>query len=150
VQRFDVRVKRPMKGFAENPIIGWGISDEYDKYADGHVGYHNLLMSTGLIGFTFWMLLWGNFIKKMLETYQRFPKKNHYKKIPLVLISFALSILMIHVSVQWFGYLIGFNNAFAIALLFMMGQMVFYPGRTIESIDRNNNTTVFAEAGLGK
>ncbi|MGK9477945.1 hypothetical protein ACSSV9_14135 [Melioribacter sp. OK-6-Me] len=145
VQRFDVRAKRPMEGFRENPIIGWGIGDEYQQYGDGHVGYHNLLMSSGLIGFTLWMLLWGNFIKKMLEKYQRLKKGKTNKNVPLVLISFSLSILIIHTSVQWFGYLIGFNNAFAIALLFMMGQRVFYYVSTIESIERNYKTNVITE-----
>jgi len=148
-KRFDVRAKRPLRGFTENPIIGWGISDEYKQYADGHVGYHNLLMSAGLIGFIFWMLLWGNFIKKMLEANQRI-KGNAYKNIPLVLISFSLSILIIHTTTQWFGYLIGFNNAFAIALLFMMGQRIFYPDRTMETIDKNYKTIISTETSLSK
>jgi len=126
VKRFDVRIKRPMAGFAANPILGWGVGKEYSQYGDGHVGYHNLLMSAGLIGFTFWMLLWLNFIRKMLEAYRRFCEKHPYKYIPLVLIAFAGSILIIHTSAQWFGYLIGFNNALAIALLFTLGHRIYY------------------------
>ncbi len=87
-------------------------------------------MSAGLIGFTFWMLLWANFAKKMIETYQRFNRRHPYKNIPLVLLSFAFSILIIHTSVQWFGYLIPFNNALAIAILFTLGQKVYYMERS--------------------
>jgi len=124
-KRFDVRVKRPMAGFAANPIFGWGVGQEYQRYRDGHIGYHNLLMSSGLIGFTFWMLLWLNFIRKMMETYLKFQKKHHYKNVPLVLIAFAGSIFIIHTTAQWFGYLMGFNTALAIALLFTMGHRMY-------------------------
>lgn len=142
VKRFDVRVKRPMAGFAANPLIGWGVGEEFSSYSDGHVGYHNLLMSTGLIGFTFWMLLWLNFIRKMLGTYQSFRKSYPYKNIPLVLIAFGGSILIIHTSAQWFGYLIGFNNALAIALLFTLGQRVFYLDRKPVKIPAVQSTTL--------
>lgn len=125
-QRFDVRVKKPLAGFAANPIFGWGVGNEFNRYSDGHVGYHNLLMSSGIIGFTFWMLLWLNFIKKMSDINKVLRKDHPYKKIPLVLIAFAISILIIHTSVQWFGYLVGFNNAFMIALLFTLGHRVYF------------------------
>lgn len=141
VKRFDVRVKRPMAGFAANPLIGWGVGKKFSSYSDGHVGYHNLLMSTGLIGFTFWMLLWLNFIQKMLETYQRLWKRHPYKNIPLVLITFGGSILIIHTSAQWFGYLIWFNNALAIAFLFTLGQRVFYLDRKPVKIPAEQSTT---------
>jgi len=135
-QRFDVRVKRPMAGFADNPIFGWGIGKEFQLYSDSHVGYHNLLMSAGLIGFTFWMLLWLNFIWKMLKAYSRFHNQHPYKNVPLVFISFTISILIIHTSAQWFGYLMGFNNALAMALLFTLGHRVYYLDRKLLNLRR--------------
>ena len=73
--------------------------------------------------------------------YQRFRKRHPYKNIPLVLIAFGGSILIIHTSAQWFGYLIGFNNALAIALLFNLGQRVFYLDRKPVKITAGQSTT---------
>jgi len=139
-QRFDVRVKRPLAGFSANPIFGWGVGHEFNRYSDGHVGYHNLLMSSGIIGFAFWMLLWLNFIRKMIDRNHVLRKDHPYKRIPLVLIAFAISILIIHTSVQWFGYLIGFNNALMIALLFTLGHRVYYiRRRVVRQVENKSN-----------
>jgi len=126
LQRFDVRIKGPMKGFYKSPLIGWGVGDKANFYSDSHVGFHNLLMAGGLIGATLWGLLWLNFINKMLSAYQKFDSGNPYKNIPLVLISFLFSMLIIHAASQWFGYLISFNRTLVTALLFTLGHRIYY------------------------
>ncbi|MCD4741196.1 MAG: hypothetical protein K8R67_01765 [Desulfobacteraceae bacterium] len=126
LKRFDVRVKRPMLGFSKSPFIGLGVGMKYNFYADGHVGYHNLLMSSGIIGFLLWIMLWGMFLIKMLKLFNKMSPLHPYKTTPLILIAFMISILLIHTSTQWFGFLINFNNALFIALLFAMGSRLYY------------------------
>ncbi len=48
--RLERRVPRVMKKWRESPITGWGFSNEYFTYADGHVGNHNLLLHSGITG----------------------------------------------------------------------------------------------------
>lgn len=48
--RLERRVPRVMKKWRESPITGWGFSNEYFSYADGHVGNHNLLLHSGITG----------------------------------------------------------------------------------------------------
>ena len=49
--RLDVRAPRVVQGFESSTIfLGAGFSDHYFNYADGHVGYHNILLNTGIFG----------------------------------------------------------------------------------------------------
>jgi hypothetical protein len=58
VSRFDVRGPRVMEGFRESTIItGAGFSKIFYKYQDGHVGYQNMLLNTGIIGMLLFALL---------------------------------------------------------------------------------------------
>jgi hypothetical protein len=52
ISRYDVRAPRVMEGFLSSSIVlGAGFSDHFYKYADGHVGYHNMLLNAGIAGF---------------------------------------------------------------------------------------------------
>jgi hypothetical protein len=53
LSRIDVRGPRVMKKFLENPILGWGFSNQYYKYQDGHVGHHNILLNAGVVGYIY-------------------------------------------------------------------------------------------------
>lgn len=51
ISRYDVRAPKVMEGFMSSSIIlGAGFSDHFYRYADGHVGYHNILLNTGIAG----------------------------------------------------------------------------------------------------
>lgn len=60
LQRLDQRAPRVLEKFKENPIFGWGMSDEYRNYRDSHIGHHNLLLNVGLIGY---IIVFAYFIK---------------------------------------------------------------------------------------
>lgn len=59
LQRISERSPKVMKKWSERPIFGWGNSNIAREYADGHVGNQNLLMTTGIVGFS---LLIGFFL----------------------------------------------------------------------------------------
>jgi hypothetical protein len=48
--RLDRRAPRVMKKFRESPITGQGFSAGYFEYGDTHVGNHNILLHSGVIG----------------------------------------------------------------------------------------------------
>lgn len=60
--RITKRLPVVVDKFYERPILGWGFSDEFFEYFDGHVAWATILMSGGLIGgiiaalFTFYLI----------------------------------------------------------------------------------------------
>ena len=51
LSRLTERGPRVMKKFYEQPVLGYGFSEEYYKFLDGHVGNQSLLLNGGIIGF---------------------------------------------------------------------------------------------------
>jgi len=92
-----------MSYFYKNPLTGFGFSDTVNS--DSHVGNQNLLMTTGIIGYSLFMFLWLNFSYKLLLTAKRLSYNNPYKKALKVLVIGLVGILIIHsTSTQIFGY----------------------------------------------
>ncbi len=106
LQRIDVRGPRVMKIFRENPIFGWGYSNTYQKYQDGHVGNQTLLMFSGITGF---LLLSGfllYFIMKLLKLYLILEKHHPFKSTIPIFIIFLLGLYLIHLtSAQQFNFI---------------------------------------------
>jgi hypothetical protein len=103
LQRFDVRLPIVLKGFYQNPIIGWGFSDTYFKYSDGHVGNFNLLLQVGIAGFFLWLYFWFFFFKTTNSFIKRssFENKNALKVLNLGVIG----MLILHFTTyQFFAY----------------------------------------------
>ena len=66
-QRLDIRGPRVLSKFKESPVFGWGFSDQYFEYRDGHVGHHTTLLNVGIVGyliFTFFFVKWLILITK--------------------------------------------------------------------------------------
>lgn len=58
IGRYDVRAPRVIEGyFSSTIILGAGFSDHFFKYADGHVGYHNILLNTGIAGLILFLFI---------------------------------------------------------------------------------------------
>ena len=106
LQRLDTRGPRVMNKWKENPIFGWGLSNVAKEYADGHVGNQNLLMSTGIAGYS---LLIGFILFICISLYNasRRAKNIHYlKTTSLIILIYLLGWFIIHsTSVQQFSYL---------------------------------------------
>ena len=126
LKRLSERGPRVIKVWKENPIFGWGFSDISRKYQDGHVGNQNLLMTSGLVGFS---LLFGfliYFCNKILQIYLKSPFYFSLKKALIVFIIFLLGWFFIHsTSGQHFNYL-GIP-AFIIpqAIFFSFGALIY-------------------------
>ncbi len=123
--RLTSRGPAVMEKFRESPVIGWGYGDEARKYTDGHVGNQNLLMHNGVIGYLFWLMLWLNFVLKMINLDKSITSANPYKNIPKLFIIMLLGILIINASAQWFGYLLQFLPGFTILFLFTFASFVY-------------------------
>lgn len=98
LQRLTVRGPRVMAAWRESPIIGWGFSDMFYAYADGHVGNQTNLLNLGIIGFIAIHLIYLSFFFK---TY-RFGRRNEIKKIignaPIVFLFALVALFLAHSS----------------------------------------------------
>ncbi|UCH92191.1 MAG: O-antigen ligase family protein, partial [Candidatus Aminicenantes bacterium] len=98
LQRIDKRLPRVLEGFEQNPILGWGFSETYRKYSDGHVGTFNLLLQVGIIGLILFVNLWINYLKMIFFTRKRLSKSNVLKNPLLVLVIAFLGILILQLT----------------------------------------------------
>lgn len=65
--RLSQRTPRVMKKYWESPLLGYGFSDEYYKYADDHVAIPNLLLNFGIVGFVYLHILLITITLKILR-----------------------------------------------------------------------------------
>jgi len=106
LHRLDVRSKNVMEGWKQNPIFGWGLSDNGYLYGDGHVGNQCLLAMSGIIGF---ILLNGFLIYFMYKLFMLYFKSDWRllgRRSTLVFIMFLVGWFFIHsTSGQQFNYI---------------------------------------------
>lgn len=117
--RFNIRAPRVMEGFYSSSIIlGAGFSDLYFTYEDGHIGYNNLLLNAGVLGFlviiySFWKLL-----------RKPFSKPPGYKFVYIRASTIPLIMLLIlNTGFQTIGFNLGFNRIILIIFSIMLIDM---------------------------
>jgi len=127
--RVEIRIPKVMKNFKESPVFGTGFSDEALKFADGHIGMHNMLREGGIIGMLIYMILFFNIFNKLLIQRSRIRNSN-IKNTFLIFIAILIGLLFEHTtSTQYFGYLIGFDPVekwFMLTLLFAFFNEIYY------------------------
>jgi hypothetical protein len=127
LMRLDVRRPRVMSKFYESPIVGWGYGSVAREYDDGHVGNENLLMHTGIIGYSLWLLLLLNFIFKMNQLNNKLSPKNPYKNIPILFIIFIIGMFIINAGAQhFFNYQLSYVGGFFLCFIFVFASFVSF------------------------
>ena len=118
--RLTERNDNVMNKFRENPIFGFGFSDEFNKFNDGHVGNQNLLLNVGIVGFSLFFIVIFLYIRKIVLARSTLKQNNGYRKGINIFIVGILALYIIHSSsVQIFGYNVCFsqiNKMFLLAL----------------------------------
>ena len=133
LSRLDERGPRVMKKFWESPVLGWGGSKTGVEFSDGHVGNQNLLMRYGIVGFSLMILFWLAFIIKLLFINKTLTNKNPYKNLPLLFISFMLSMILIHsTSSQWFAFGFGFTRGYVLFFVLSFANFVYWEAQIEE------------------
>ncbi len=94
--RLSERLPRLLEGTKQNPILGWGFSDTFDYYRDGHVGWVNQILQMGIIGLLLFITFWFSFCKFNLNLSKKLAPQNPFK-VSLKTINLGLlSLLIIH------------------------------------------------------
>ncbi len=102
--RTTVRSERVLTKWKENPVFGWGFSDTYFSYGDGHVGNQSILLHSGIIGA---FLIFAFFVRFNLRLLIAGIKNNnrYYSKSLLVFVIFFIGWFIIHsTSGQQFAF----------------------------------------------
>jgi len=105
LDRFTKKGPRVLEGFSKSTIIfGAGFSDLFYEYANGHVGFHNILLNSGVIGF---IGLMGFAILLMTRPYRivnQISISSHIKPILRNLPMLMPTLLIINSSTQFWGF----------------------------------------------
>lgn len=128
--RYDIRAPKVMKGFFDSSIVfGAGFSNIFFKYSDEHVGYHNILLNTGIIGMLIFLYVIIRILKYPMILIRNYKYLNaRFLKvscIPLII------MLIINTGTQMIGFTPdGVNRivlmAFALILIDISIKMEFF------------------------
>lgn len=139
LQRFDVRAPRLMGYFLEtNLLLGAGYSQFLFDHQDGHIGHHNLLFQSGIIGF---LLVYGMFLFMMTRLLQIYKLQPHtWESGYTVFVIMLIGMLLIHTSVQVFTFTPVPPNGAFYAFLFAFGNYAYHRALQERSMFNNKPT----------
>ena len=131
IQRYDVRAPLVMEAFKNsNTVFGAGFSDAYFEHNDQHIGYHNLLLNTGIAGIILFLLFFMNIFYKLNNAQKRLKDINLYSKGLNIFNLGIIGMLIINTGTQFIGFDVqsGFNKMFIISVILCMANTVIrYP-----------------------
>lgn len=126
LSRIETRGPKVMKIFYENPVFGWGFSDTAREYSDGHVGNQNLLLISGILGFTFLSGFLVYFSIKIILVYFKFKKRTKFSEGVPIIVIFLIGWFIIHsTSGQHFNYMGIPAQIIPQAVFFSFGALVY-------------------------
>jgi hypothetical protein len=110
----------------ESWLTGWGFSDFYFAHNDVHVANQNILMHSGIIGFTLLLAFFAYFLLRLWQAYKKLPKKHNLRDQLLVFPMFFIGWFFIHsTSGQLFGYYFEPDKAFPLAIFISLGAVIY-------------------------
>lgn len=127
LKRLDVRGPKVMSKFWGSPVLGWGFSNDYYRYQDGHVGHHNILLNIGIVGYVFVNLIFIRFLVKIWHLSKNRMVKAYEGNAPLIFVLGLIVIYIIHSSsTQAWGYFEGIEPKLFYGFLFSAAHVVLY------------------------
>lgn len=119
LKRINVRIPRVMGKFWASPFVGWGFSNEFYRYADGHVGHHNILLNIGILGYLFVNGLLIVLCLKILRLSKNKEIQKVEGKSPLIYVVGLITVFLVHSSsTQFWGYTLSIEKIIFFAFLF--------------------------------
>lgn len=126
LKRIDIRGPRVLNKFWQSPFIGWGFSNDFYNYADGHVGHHNILLNIGLFGYIFVNGIFAVLCLKIWRMTRKKTIKQSEGNAPAMFLLGLMAIFIIHSSsTQFWGYTIGLDKIVFFSFLFASVNAVF-------------------------
>ena len=91
--RTTERGPKVMNKWSESKLLGWGFSDNFWEYSDGHVGNQNILLHSGIFGALLMLIFFLTFHEKLLISAIKGSQREN-----LVFIIFFIGWFIIHSS----------------------------------------------------
>lgn len=116
--RYDVRAPKVMEGFGSSTLLfGAGFSKLYYKYQDGHVGYHNMLLNSGIIGVMLFaiIILKAIYLPYYLSKVKILSAQSKHELRTSILL--LISLLILNTGTQTIGYTPDGGNRFLLMAL---------------------------------
>ena len=123
--RFAGMDKALIQRFEESPIVGWGFGKTGYLYVNSHLGYHSILVQTGIVGFGLFILTVLIYLRKIFRRYSETPGGNPYRRTLLVFPIFLGGTLFLNTTTWFIGYLVPFE-AGAILCMQLASANFFY------------------------
>ena len=118
--RITERRPRVINKFKENPIFGFGFSEEFYEYGDIHLGNETLLLKGGIVGYLLMILFWIYFNITLYKRNLMLSNPNLYRNTLLVFIIGFIGFFIIHSSSGYvFNYQIRYHSGMAIAVIIL-------------------------------
>jgi hypothetical protein len=118
--RLTDRGERVLSKVAERPVLGWGFSDVYFEYWDGHVGHHSILLNVGIVGYLIFLFFLFKWLVIMFNYARRRTVQQQQGKSVYIFVFSLIFIFIVHsTSRQLWGFTLGDKvpSFFAIFLL---------------------------------
>lgn len=127
LQRLDVRGPRVLGKFSENPVLGWGFSNQYFEFADRHVGQYTMLLNIGIIGFIIFNLIFLKWCIKIYDTARKKAVVRTYGVNSVKVFMFALiGMYIIHsTSAMSWGFEISLAHIFFYSLILQYVNIIY-------------------------
>jgi hypothetical protein len=121
LMRLTERQPRVLEKANESPLLGFGFSDEFYLYKDGHVANATMYLNGGYVGLLVFAFFISYLIVKAISIYRRNGKKEY-----LAIVIGIIGFMTVHsTSYMVFSYLLGSANYLAFILLLSFADVLF-------------------------
>lgn len=126
LQRFSDRAPKVFNAYKESSVIfGDAFSSSYYIHNDHHVGYHNYLYNTGIIGSFLFLSFILNFLSGIIKL-RRKKQNSPFRESSINILIIALfAILLIQVSYQFIGYDVSVQNILAFCFILYFSSTIY-------------------------
>lgn len=134
LKRLDVRGPRVMQKWSESPIFGYGYSEEFKEYRDGHVGNQNLLLQVGIFGVIIFLTLIISVLYSVFITGSRY---KNARAPSFTILAAIFGVILIHsTSRQMFGLGGDYISQFSIAFVFLLANYFYYNAHELSFVKK--------------
>lgn len=124
--RLTERGPKVLSFWEQRPVFGWGWSNVFFENGDTHVGNQNILMHSGVVGFSLIIGFIIFIMMKMFSIYKGLNTQNNYKNTALAFIVFFVGWFFLHsTSGQQFCYGSLPDHIFPQAIFLGMASVLF-------------------------
>lgn len=121
LKRLTERQPRVMAKAEESLLVGFGFSDEYYLYKDGHVANATLLLNGGMTGVAVFIFFILYLFKRSVDVYFFSGRR----EVLAVIIGISGFLIVHSTSYMVFSFLIGGGNFFAFLILLSFANILF-------------------------